>query len=100
MWWLVASISVHFPATDLRLVDIPSTGGENLGLTTEETEIVWGSDGGASDMATFFFFASPAASCGAFLFLFVVSAMVHVCLYYNVRGTDGEMKAVTIINNS
>jgi hypothetical protein len=47
---------------------IPSTGGENFGLTTDETEIVWGSDGGAPEMVTFFFFDDASeASSGRFL---------------------------------
>lgn len=57
---------------------VPNTGGENLGLTTDDTEMVWGSDGGASEMATFFFFVSPATSSGLFLFLLVVSAIMQL----------------------
>lgn len=55
---------------------IPRTGGENFGLTTEETEIVWGSDGGAAEMETFFFLAALVEdSSGLFLFLSADSAM-------------------------
>ncbi len=72
---------------------IPSTGGENLGLTTEETEIVWGSDGGAADIETFFFLVvSVEGSSGLFLFLAANSAMAEermsVVFYHSIFVTS------------
>ena len=43
-----------FPMDSLAKA-LPNTGGENFGLTTEDTEIVWGREAGAEAEATLFF---------------------------------------------
>lgn len=74
----VVANEVSYSQLNSREIEaLPSTGGQDLGLTTEETEIVWGSEGGAAEMETFFFLAAlEDDSPGLFLFFSVDSAIV------------------------
>lgn len=64
--------------------NIPTTGGETCGCTTEETLIVWELDDSVESVEAFFIFLSDPWSSLCFLFLILTSA-----IFNSVRGCCG-----------
>jgi hypothetical protein len=65
-----------------------------LGLTTDETEIVWGSDGGAAEIETFFFLDEAVeASSGLFLLFSADCAMAEriSVVFYSPQYAQAEL---------